>query len=197
MGNLAGENSSADSSAEYNFAASRPWPWVSYDDPAWPLDPWILMDDEDLADAAVRLGIWYLQRSVQEMTMLRAAALYEDAVGRVVADVVAESRTRSFSWGRIAECFGVGRTAVQKRFGKHPDEARSQTLEQQYRWMSDYLYAAERDVPDAYPDRNEVVDTRARVINRRRGRFHDPLDQVPKVVTRQRRSGVRGSTSDD
>ncbi|MEU8573868.1 hypothetical protein [Streptomyces asoensis] len=190
MDERSAENSLIDNSGTAYYNPDRPWPWVSYDDPAWPLDPWIVSNHEDLADAAVRLAVWYLHVHVEGVSMLRAAALCEDAMGRVVADVVAEARTRRFSWGRIAEHFGVGRTAAQKRFGKHPRADRAQELEQQYRMLSEYLYAAERDSPAAYPDQEEARITRARCIRRRRGRYQDPLDQVPKVVVRRRR-GIR------
>lgn len=179
-----------DETPDTTFDPGRPWPWVSYDDPAWPLEPWIVTDDEDLADAAVRLSIWYLRGTVEGMTTLRAAALVDGAVRRIVADVVAESRTRRFSWGRIAQCFEVGRTAAQKRFGKHPDAARAGTLEEQYRRMSDYLYSADRDTSDAYPDAVDVATTRARCIRRRRGHVIDPLDTFPKVVSRRRRPEI-------
>nr|WSW68273.1 hypothetical protein OG461_19855 [Streptomyces sp. NBC_00995] len=180
------ENSLIDNSPATTFSPDRPWPWVSYDDPAWSMDPWAVSNDEDLADAAVRFGIWYLQHSVENMPALRASALFEQAVPRVVADVVAEARTRRFSWGRIAQSFGVGRTAVQKRFGKHPQSDRARALENQYRWMSDYLYAAERDTPSAYPDKDLVAATRERCIRRRRGQHLDPLDTLPKVSKRRR-----------
>ncbi|WP_030870999.1 hypothetical protein [Streptomyces sp. NRRL F-2747] len=148
------------------------------------------MNEEDLADAAVRFGIWYLRGGMEGMTTLRAAALFEDAVRRVVGDVVAEARTQRYSWGRIAQCFGVGRTAVQKRFGKHPEPQRAQSLEDQYRWMSEYLYAADRDARSAYPDKAEVAATRERCIRRRRGHVLDPLDSLHKVLARKRRSSV-------
>ncbi|EDY62049.2 hypothetical protein ACH46N_23705 [Streptomyces pristinaespiralis] len=147
------------------------------------------MNEEDLADAAVRFGIWYLRGGIEGMTTLRATSLFEDAVRRVVPDVVAEARTRRYSWGRIAQCFGVGRTAAQKRFGQHPDALRAQALEDQYRWMAEYLYAAERDARSAYPDTAEVAATRERCIRRRRGHVLDPLDSLPKVVSRKRRAG--------
>lgn len=187
MGEVPGENSLIAKTAKTTFDPSRPWPWVSYDDPAWPLEPWIAMNEEDLADAAVRFGIWYLRGGMEGMTTLRAASLFEDAVRRVVPDVVAEARTRRYSWGRIAEAFQVGRTAVQKRFGKHPEADRAQALENQYRWMSEYLYAADRDAQSAYPDRAEVAATRERCIRRRRGHVLDPLDSLPKGLPRSHR----------
>ncbi|MFF4098255.1 hypothetical protein [Streptomyces sp. NPDC001903] len=197
MDEVPGENSLINKTARYSFDPGRPWPWVSYDDPAWPLEPWIAMNEEDLADAAVRFGIWYLRGGMEGMTTLRAAALFEDAVRRVVGDVVAEARTQRYSWGRIALCFRVGRTAVQKRFGRHPEPSRAQSLEDQYRWMSEYLYAADRDAQSAYPDRAEVAATRERCIRRRRGHVLDPLDGLHKVLPRKRRSstGERGTAT--
>ncbi|MFF4653148.1 hypothetical protein [Streptomyces sp. NPDC001380] len=186
MSEVAGKDSLINKTAKARFDPDKPWPWVSYDDPAWPLEPWVVMNDEDLADAAVRFAIRYLRDGVEGMTALRATALVEDAVRRVVGDVVAEARTRRYSWGRIAHEFEVGRTAAQKRFGKHPDTSRSMTLEEQYQWMGEYLYAAEHDSRDAYPDQDAVKITRARCIRRRRGHILDPLDALHKVVQRKR-----------
>ncbi|MFD0001629.1 hypothetical protein ACFVJ4_04290 [Streptomyces sp. NPDC127178] len=170
--------------ARYTFTPDRPWPWVSFEDPAWPLEPWEVMDDEDLADAAIRFAILHLSGSVQNMTMLRATALVEEAVKRVTADVVAEARTQRYSWGRIAAAFGVGRTAVHKRFGKWPTIERIQQLEDQYERMGWYLESKLE-----YEYKEEARATRSRCIRRRRGHATDPLDRFHKTVPpRQRRS---------
>ncbi|WP_369169454.1 hypothetical protein AB5J49_16865 [Streptomyces sp. R28] len=178
-----------DKAPKYTFGPDRPWPWVSFDDPAWPLEPWDVMNDEDLADAAVRFAIFYLSGSVQNMTKLRATALVEEAVKRVTADVVAEARTQRYSWGRIAAAFGVGRTAVQKRFGKWPTLDRTRTLEDQYERMGWYLESAALN-PGEYEYEEEARTTRSRCIRRRRGHAVDPLDRFHKTVPpHQRHSG--------
>ena len=171
-----------DKRPKYTFSAARPWPWVSFDDPAWPLEPWEVMDDEDLADAAVRFAISYLSGSVQNMTKLKATALVEEAVKRVTADVVAEARTQRYSWGRIAAAFGVGRTAVQKRFGKWPTLERTMELEDQYERMGWYVESALE-----YEYKEEARTTRSRCIRRRRGHAIDPLDRFHKTMPRQPR----------
>lgn len=166
----------------------RPWQWVSYDDPAWPLEPWEAMNDEDLADAAVRWAVGYLRATIENMTILRAAHLVEQAAPRVVSDIAAEARTRNYSWGRIAEEFEVGRTAAQKRFGGWPGPGRAKQLEDQYQWMCDYLRAADQSTDThAYADWEYAIETRRNCIQRRRGHYSDPLDTVHKVVRRQRK----------
>ncbi|MGA6158828.1 hypothetical protein ACPEIC_36395 [Stenotrophomonas sp. NPDC087984] len=177
----AAENSLIDKTPKSTFSPDRPWPWVSYEDPAWPLEPWEVMDDEDLADAAVRFAIFYLSGSVQNMTTLQATALVEAAVKRVTADVVAEARTQRYSWGRIAARFGVGRTAVQKRFGKWPTAERTRTLEDQYARMGHYLESAAMN-PGTYEYEEEARETRRRCIRRRRGHVMDPLDRLHKTM---------------
>jgi hypothetical protein len=144
------------------------------------------MNDEDLADAAVRFAIFYLSGSMQNMTTLRAAALIEEATKRVTADVVAEARTQRYSWGRIAAAFGVGRTAVQKRFGKWPSQERSRTLEDQYERMGWYLKSATMN-PGEYEYEEEARATRSRCIRRRRGHVIDPLDSFHKTAPPQPR----------
>ncbi|MEU6318220.1 hypothetical protein [Streptomyces sp. NPDC047009] len=147
------------------------------------------MDDEDLADAAVRFAISYLSGSVQNMTVLRATALIEEAVKRVTADVVAEARTQRYSWGRIAAAFGVGRTAAQKRFGRWPTLERTRTLEDQYERMGDYLQSAALN-PGEWEYEDEARTTRRRCIRRRRGHPTDPLDRFHKTVPpQQQRNG--------
>lgn len=177
------------------FDPARPWPWVSCDDPAWTLTPWPACNDEDLAEAATRVAIDLL-RMTEGITTLQAAALVEDAVRRVVADVVAESRTRRLSWGRIAQQLGVGRTAAQKRFGKWPDASRADALENQYELMGWYLHEADRGERRDYPHRNEVRETRARCIRRRRGHALDPLDTFHKVVAPRKRATTNRARPD-
>ncbi len=171
---------------ETTFEPERPWPWVSYEDPAFPLEPWEAMDDGDLADAAVRFAILYLSRSVEGMTTLRAAALVESAAVRVTADVVAEARTKRFSWGRIGAAFGVGRTAVQKRFGRWPTPDRMRMLESQYEGMLSYLQSAAMN-PGSYEHEEEAQATRSLCLRRRRGYPTDPLDTYHKTVASERR----------
>lgn len=180
-GSQPGEKTLIDKAPKYTFSSDRPWPWVSFDDPVWPLEPWEVMDDEDLADAAVRFAIFYLSGSVQNMTMLRATALVEEAVKRVTADVVAEARTQRYSWGRIAAAFSVGRTAVQKRFGRWPTLERTKALEDQYDRMCWYLESATKN-PGEYEYEEEARATRSRCVRRRRGHPIDPLDGFHKTV---------------
>ncbi|MFD5097885.1 hypothetical protein [Streptomyces albidochromogenes] len=182
----AAENSLINNTAKYTFDPERPWLWVSYDDPAWPFEPWDLMDDEDLADAAARFAIWYLKGSTESMTILKAAALVEDAAKRVAADVVAEARTQKYSWGRIAAAFGVGRTAAQKRFGKGPKPDRALVLEDQYIRMGHFLQNAKMN-PGMYEYEEEARETRSRCIRRRRGHVISPLDSFRKVMAPKRR----------
>ncbi|XUZ96632.1 hypothetical protein ACQ9ZG_14830 [Streptomyces araujoniae] len=172
---------------------SRPWPWVSYHDPAWYATPWEVASDEDLADAAVRLAIRYLlSQTGPNVKICRSAALVEAAAKRVMADVVAEARTQRYSWGRIGEQLGVPRTAAQKRFGGAPTAERAQTLEDQYTRMRDFVKSAELH-PEMYGDLDEDEDgyelraTRDRCVRRRRGQTIDPLDQLHKVLPRRRR----------
>ncbi|ALC28707.1 hypothetical protein [Streptomyces sp. CFMR 7] len=152
------------------------------------------MSDEDLADAAVRFAIRYLNGSTEGMSVCKAAALVEGAAKRVAADVVAEARTQRYSWGRIAAQFGVGRTAVQKRFGRWPSRERAQDLEDQYVRMGYFLKGAESR-PAAKDDEymsllvQEVRETRGRCIRRRRGHVLDPLDRFHKVVTSRQGEG--------
>ncbi|GAA2647805.1 hypothetical protein [Streptomyces vastus] len=187
----AAENSSVSQPPKYTFDPARPWPWVSYEDPAWPLEPWDVMDHEDLADATVRFAIRLLSGSTEGMSVCEAAALVEDAAKRVAADVVAEARTQRYSWGRIAAQFGVGRTAVQKRFGRWPSPERARTLEDQYVRMGHFLKGAELN-PDMNEDEymarviQEARETRSRCIRRRRGHVINPLDRFHKVVTSRR-----------
>ncbi|MEU4032563.1 hypothetical protein [Streptomyces collinus] len=152
------------------------------------------MDHEDLADAAIRFAIRYLSGSTEGMSICEAAALVEDAAKRVAGDVVAEARTQRYSWGRIAAQFKVGRTAVQKRFGRWPTPERAQVLEDQYVRMGDYLRGADRS-PDLYAqdeyaarEIREVRKTRDRCIRRRRGHVINPLDRFHKVVSPRRRT---------
>ncbi|MFI8444649.1 hypothetical protein ACIGKG_28860 [Streptomyces rochei] len=188
MNSEAAENSSVEKSPKCTFDPDRPWPWVSYEDPAWHLEAWEVMDHEDLADAAVRFAIRYLSGSTEGMSLCEAAAQVEGAAKRVVADVVAEARTQRYSWGRIAAHFGVGRTAVQKRFGKWPSPERVETLEDQYVRMGYFLTSAESN-PDTHEDEytardiQDVRETRSRCIRRRRGHVINPLDRFHKVVT--------------
>jgi CO/xanthine dehydrogenase Mo-binding subunit len=144
------------------------------------------MSDEDLADAAVRFAIRYLVHSGGNLKIAKAAALVEEAAKRVAADVVAEARTQRYSWGRIAQHFGVGRTAVQKRFGAWPTAERAQALEDQYLRMGHYLKSAELN-PGTYENEDEVRETRSRCIRRRRGHALDPIDQLHKVLPRRHR----------
>ncbi|MGW6945604.1 hypothetical protein [Streptomyces xanthophaeus] len=167
------------------FDPNRPWPWVSYDDPAFPIEPWEVTNDEDLADAAVRFAIFYLRGSVQNMTTLRATALVEEAAKRVTADVVAEARTQRYSWGRIGAAFGVGRTAAHKRFSKWPTLERTRALEGQYEGMGHYLQSAALN-PGEYEYEEEARATRSRCIRRRRGHAIDPLDDFHKTVPPER-----------
>ncbi|WP_043226182.1 hypothetical protein [Streptomyces sp. NRRL F-5193] len=149
------------------------------------------MDDEDLADCAVRLAVSYLRVMAGDMPTVQAAALVEDASKRVLADVVAEARTLGYSWGRIAKALGVQRTAAQKRFGKVPTPARIHVLEDQYVRMGDYLKSEEkRSDRSAYETEvlDEVRETRKRCLRRRRGHVIDPLDRFKKVVTRTRKA---------
>ncbi|MFF7471089.1 hypothetical protein [Streptomyces sp. NPDC008092] len=179
------ENSSLAEPPKTPFEPAKPWPWVSYEDPAWAEEPWEVMSDEDLADAAVRFAIRYIVGGGDFRTV-EAAALVEDAAKRVAADVVAEARTQRYSWGRIAQPFGVGRTAVQKRFGAWPTPERARALEDQYLRMGDYLRSAELN-PGTYDNEDEVRETRSRCIRRRRGYALDPFDQLHKVLPRRRR----------
>jgi hypothetical protein len=149
------------------------------------------MNDEDLADAAVRFAIRILSGSVEGMSVCQAAALVENAAKRVAADVVAEARTQRYSWGRIAAQFGVGRTAVQKRFGRGPSPERARTLEDQYVRMGHFLKSAELG-PDVNDDEymarviQDARETRSRCIRRRRGHVINPLDRFHKVVKSRR-----------
>ncbi|MGW3477384.1 hypothetical protein ACWDMR_18390 [Streptomyces althioticus] len=191
MSPVAGENSSVNKSSNTHFDPARPWPWVSYEDPAWPHEPWDVMDDEDLADAAVRFAIRMLSGQTEGMSVCQAAALVEDAAKRVAADVVAEARTQRYSWGRIAAQFGVGRTAVQKRFGRWPSPERAQTLEDQYVRMGHFLQSAELNPhmnDDEYVARviQDTRETRSRCIRRRRGHVINPLDRFHKVAKSRR-----------
>ncbi|MFB7195563.1 hypothetical protein [Streptomyces sp. NPDC056240] len=186
----AGENSSVRNSPNTTFDPARPWPWVSYEDPAWPHEPWEVMDHEDLADAAVRFAIRLLSVSTEGMSVCEAAALVEGAAKRVAGDVVAEARTQRYSWGRIAAAFGVGRTAVQKRFGRWPNQERVLTLEDQYVRMGDFVKSAElypNPDEDEYEARvaQDARETRRRCIRRRRGHVINPLDRFHKVVSRR------------
>ncbi|WP_329292460.1 hypothetical protein [Streptomyces pseudovenezuelae] len=180
------ENSLLTGPPKTPFDPAKPWPWVSYQDPAWAEEPWEVMSDEDLADAAVRFAIRYLVHSGGNLKIAKAAALVEEAAKRVAADVVAEARTQRYSWGRIAQHFGVGRTAVQKRFGAWPTAERAQALEDQYLRMGHYLKSAELN-PGTYENEDEVRETRSRCIRRRRGYALDPIDQLHKVLPRRRR----------
>ncbi|MFJ3547524.1 hypothetical protein [Streptomyces sp. NPDC090114] len=180
----AAENSSLTEPPVTPYDPARPWPWVSYQDPSWTDEPWDVASNEDLADAAVRLAIRYLVGMSADIKICTAAALVEEAAKRVAADVVAEARTQRFSWGRIAQHFGVGRTAVQKRFGAWPTPARAQVLEDQYVRMGDYLKAGQRE--ESFIDINDVRETRRRCIRRRRGYALDPMDQLHKVLPRRR-----------
>ncbi|MEU8751987.1 hypothetical protein AB0C88_15985 [Streptomyces chartreusis] len=152
------------------------------------------MDREDLADAAARFAIHILSGSTEGMSACEAAALVEEAAKRVAADVVAEARTQRYSWGRIAQQFGVGRTAVQKRFGRWPTQERAQTLEDQYVRMGHFLKSAEMN-PERSKDEYEAQvvrdakETRSRCARRRRGHVINPLDRFHKVVTSRRREG--------
>ncbi|MFF5799783.1 hypothetical protein [Streptomyces albogriseolus] len=168
------------------FNPSRPWPWVSYEDPAWASAPWEVVPDEDLADAAVRFAIRHLAESAADMKICRAAALVEEAARRVAGDVVAEARTQRYSWGRIARQFGVGRTAVQKRFGKWPTRERAEALEDQYVRMGHYLRAAKVN-PGTYEDEEEARETRERCNHRRRGHVINSSDLRHKVLPRRRK----------
>ncbi|MFC9192373.1 hypothetical protein [Streptomyces cyaneofuscatus] len=152
------------------------------------------MDHKDLADAAVRFAIRYLSGSTEGMSVCEAAALVEGAAKRVAADVVAEARTQRYSWGRIAAQFGVGRTAVQKRFGRWPSPERAHSLEDQYVRMGHFLKSAELNPSmndDDYMRRLilETRETRNRCIRRRRGHVLNPLDRSHKVVASRRRKG--------
>ncbi|MFJ2891866.1 hypothetical protein ACIO53_38080 [Streptomyces sp. NPDC087305] len=190
----AAENSSLTEPPNTPYAPARPWPWVSYQDPSWTDEPWDIASNEDLADAAVRLAVRYLVAMGADIKICTAAALVEEAAKRVAADVVAEARTQRYSWGRIAQHFGVGRTAVQKRFGAWPTPIRAQALEDQYLRMSDYLKGADLK-PDSFIDIDEVRETRSRCLRRRRGYVLDPIDQLHKVLPR-RRSKPGSPTSD-
>ncbi|MFF0729270.1 hypothetical protein [Streptomyces sp. NPDC004134] len=193
MSDLPGEDSLISKKCNApSYSPNRPWPWVSYDDPAWPFDPWDVMDDADLGDAAVRLAIANLRWSVEGMTALRATALVEQAIGRITADVVAEARTRRYSWGRIGEAFSVGRTAAQKRFGRSPSSDRITRIEDQYQRLKDYLHSAEHGVHDDEELEADARETHERCVKRRRGNFLDPLDTLPKVLPRSR--GTRKAT---
>ncbi|MFF7641787.1 hypothetical protein [Streptomyces canus] len=184
-------------SEKHSFVSVRPWPWVSYEDPAWTSEPWDVMDDEDLADAAVRFAIRYLSRAVADMKICRAASLVEEAARRVASDVVAEARTQRYSWGRIARQFDVGRTAVQKRFGKWPTPERARTLEDQFVRMGHYLRSAELNAGQ-YKDEEEVRETHNRCIRRRRGHVINSHDLRHKVLPRQRKPRpVQGRLWDD
>ncbi|MGV9557190.1 hypothetical protein [Streptomyces sp. NPDC003522] len=194
MSPVAGENSSVSKPPTTTFDPARPWPWVSYEDPAWPLEPWDVADHEDLADAAARFAIRILSGSTEGMSVCEAAALVEEAAKRVAADVVAEARTQRYSWGRIAQQFGVGRTAVQKRFGRWPTEERAQTLEDQYVRMGLFLKGTELNSEwseDEYAASvvRDAKETRSRCIRRRRGHVINPLDRLHKVVTSRRDEG--------
>ncbi|MEY9813398.1 hypothetical protein [Streptomyces albogriseolus] len=194
MSHVAGENSSVSKPPTTTYDPAQPWPWVSYEDPAWPHEPWDVMDHEDLADAAARFAIRLLSGSTEGMTVCEAAALVEKAAKRVAADVVAEARTQRYSWGRIAQHFGVGRTAVQKRFSRWPTQERAQTLEDQYVRMGHFLRSAELNPEwskDEYEARviQDTQETRRRCIRRRRGHVLNPLDRLHKIVTSRRDKG--------
>ncbi|MET9686151.1 hypothetical protein [Streptomyces coeruleorubidus] len=180
------KNSAAEPEKRRYDPAGRPWPWVSFEDPAWNSEPWEVTTDEDLADAAVRFAIRYLHETVGDMKICRAAALVEEAAKRVSGDVVAEARTQRYSWGRIARQFGVGRTAVQKRFGKWPTPERARTLEDQYARMCQYLRSA-RLRPGQYEDEAAVRETRDRCNRRRRGYAINSHDLRHKVLPRRRK----------
>jgi hypothetical protein len=173
--------------AKANYDPQKPWPWVSYEDRAWIDEPWEVADDSDIAEAGVRLVVRMLMSVLGSHSALEAASLVEKAAGDVLADVVAEARTQTYSWGRLGEALGVTRTAAQKRFGKGTTDQRAAALEDQYQRLRWFVLSAE---PGEYlsPEDLQAARDAARDCHRRRRGVHaDPLDTLPKVVQRKRR----------
>jgi len=55
---------------------------------------------------------------IASMAALQAVAQLEKEVGRTEASVVREARQSGLSWEAIAQCLGISKQAVHRKYGK-------------------------------------------------------------------------------